>query len=190
MKKYHLKSTTHFEPSIDYASFLNPEQLAAVTSEDGASLVIAGAGSGKTRVVTYRVAYLIEKGVPPSRIMLLTFTNKAAREMLHRVELLIKGESRRVWGGTFHHIGNMILRRYGDAIGLNTNFTILDGEDSKALIESCVAELKLRADKMFPKGNVLLDAIGRSVGTESSLQDVIESSYPHLLVYSDEIAQV
>lgn len=190
MKKYHLKSSAHFEPSIDYASFLNPEQLAAVTIEDGASLVIAGAGSGKTRVVTYRVAYLIEKGVPPSRIMLLTFTNKAAREMLHRVELLIKGESRRVWGGTFHHIGNMILRRYGDAIDLNTNFTILDGEDSKALVESCVAELKLRADKMFPKGNVLMDVICRSVGTERALQDVIEESYSHLLIYSDEIGKV
>jgi DNA helicase-2/ATP-dependent DNA helicase PcrA len=190
MKKYHLKSTTHFEPSIDYASYLNPEQLAAVTSEDGASLVIAGAGSGKTRVVTYRVAYLIEKGIPPSRILLLTFTNKAAREMLHRVELLIKGESRRVWGGTFHHIGNMVLRRYGDAINLNTNFTILDSEDSKDLIESCVAELKLRTDKMFPKGNVLMDVIGRSVGMERALSDVIEESYSHLMIYADEIGQV
>ena len=109
MKKYHLKSSSNFKPSIDYSAHLNSEQLEAVTSADGASLVIAGAGSGKTRVVTYRVAYLIEKGVDPSRIMLLTFTNKAAREMLHRVETLIKGEARRVWGGTFHHIGNVIL---------------------------------------------------------------------------------
>ncbi|MBI5663733.1 MAG: ATP-dependent helicase, partial [Nitrospirae bacterium] len=115
---------------------------------------------------------------------------KAAREMLHRVELLIKGESRRVWGGTFHHIGNMILRRYGEAIGLNSNFTILDGEDSKDLIESCVAELKLRVDKMFPKGNVLMDVMCRSVGTERALQDVIEESYSHLLIYSNEIGQV
>jgi DNA helicase-2/ATP-dependent DNA helicase PcrA len=107
MKKYHLKSSSSFKPTIDYESHLNPEQFAAVTSVDGASLVIAGAGSGKTRVVTYRVAYLIEKGVDPSRIMLLTFTNKAAKEMLQRVELLIKGESRRVWSGTFHHIGNI-----------------------------------------------------------------------------------
>jgi len=125
MKKYQLKSTSSFKPSIDYGDHLNAEQLAAVTSKDGAALVIAGAGSGKTRVVTYRVAYLIDKGIDPSRIMLLTFTNKASREMLHRVEHLIKGESRRVWGGTFHHIGNMILRRYGSAIDLNSNFTIL-----------------------------------------------------------------
>ena len=190
MKKYHLKTTQHFEPSIDYSSYLNPEQLAAVTSPDGASLVIAGAGSGKTRVVTYRVAYLIEKGINPSRIMLLTFTNKAAREMLHRVELLIKGESRRVWGGTFHHIGNMILRRYGDAINLNTNFTILDREDSRDLVESCITELKLRTDKMFPKGNVLLDVISHSAGTVTPLKEVIEEDYSHLLVYGEEIHQV
>ena len=149
MKKYHLKSTAHFKPSIDYASYLNPEQLEAVTTGDGAALVIAGAGSGKTRVVTYRVAYLIEKGIDPSRIMLLTFTNKAAREMLHRVELLLKGQARRVWGGTFHHIGNIILRKYGNSIDLNPNFTILDREDSKDLIESCIDELNLRTDKMF-----------------------------------------
>jgi DNA helicase-2/ATP-dependent DNA helicase PcrA len=90
-----------------------------VFRSDGVSLVIAGAGSGKTRVVTYRVAYLIDSGIPPSRIMLLTFTNKASREMLHRVELLIKGETRRVAGGTFHHIGNMILRKYGNAMDLD-----------------------------------------------------------------------
>lgn len=190
MKKYQLKSSSSFRPAIDYASHLNAEQLEAVTSEDGASLVIAGAGSGKTRVVTYRVAYLIEKGTDPSRIMLLTFTNKAAREMLHRVELLIKGESRKVWGGTFHHIGNMILRKYGNSIGLNPNFTILDREDSKDLIESCVAELKLRADKMFPKGNVLIDVISHSIGTERTVREEIEDNYSHLLVYNEEIAAV
>jgi DNA helicase-2/ATP-dependent DNA helicase PcrA len=190
MKKYQLKTTAPLRPSIDYASHLNPEQLAAVTSEDGASLVIAGAGSGKTRVVTYRVAYLIEKGIDPSRIMLLTFTNKAAREMLHRVELLIKGEARRVWGGTFHHIGNMILRRYGDAINLNPNFTILDREDSRELIESCVAELKLRTDKMFPKGKVLVDVIGYAVGTERSVREEIEDNYSHLIIYTEEIEEV
>jgi len=190
MKKYHLKSSSAFQPSIDYASHLNAEQLEAVTSEDGASLVIAGAGSGKTRVVTYRVAYLIEKGIDPSRIMLLTFTNKAAREMLHRVELLIKGESRKVWGGTFHHIGNMILRKYGNAIDLNPNFTILDREDSKDLIESCVAELKLRTDKMFPKGNVLIDVISHSIGTERTVREEIEDNYSHLIVYHEEIEAV
>lgn len=190
MKKYHLKSTAHFKPSIDYASYLNPEQLEAVTTGDGAALVIAGAGSGKTRVVTYRVAYLIEKGIDPSRIMLLTFTNKAAKEMLHRVELLLKGQARRVWGGTFHHIGNIILRKYGNSIDLNPNFTILDREDSKDLIESCIAELNLRTDKMFPKGNVIMDVIGRSIGTERPLNGAIEENYSHLMIYADEIEEV
>jgi DNA helicase-2/ATP-dependent DNA helicase PcrA len=188
MKKYQLKSSPAIKPSIDLSSELNPEQLAAVTSGDGVSLVIAGAGSGKTRVVTYRVAYLIDSGIPPSRIMLLTFTNKASREMLHRVELLIKGETRRVAGGTFHHIGNMILRKYGNAMDLDPNFTILDGEDSKDLIESSVAELNLRTDKMFPKGAILMDIIGYAVGAERSISDVIEERFPHVLVYADEIA--
>jgi DNA helicase-2/ATP-dependent DNA helicase PcrA len=188
MKKYQLKSSPAIKPSIDLSSELNPEQLAAVTSGDGVSLVIAGAGSGKTRVVTYRVAYLIDSGIPPSRIMLLTFTNKASREMLHRVELLIKGETKRVAGGTFHHIGNMILRKYGNAMDLDPNFTILDGEDSKDLIESSVAELNLRTDKMFPKGAILMDIIGYAVGAERSISDVIEERFPHVLVYADEIA--
>ncbi len=190
MKKYHLKSSSSFKPTIDYESHLNSEQFAAVTSADGASLVIAGAGSGKTRVVTYRVAYLIEKGVDPSRIMLLTFTNKAAKEMLQRVELLIKGESRRVWSGTFHHIGNIILRKYGSAIGLDSNFTILDREDSKELIESCVADLKLRKDKLFPKSNVLVNVISYSVGTERSIVEEIEDNYSHLYMYAEEIDKI
>ncbi|GBE03992.1 DNA helicase II [bacterium BMS3Abin09] len=190
MKKYHLKSSDSFKPSIDYSSDLNPEQLEAVTSDDGAALVIAGAGSGKTRVVTYRVAYLIEKGVDPSRIMLLTFTNKASREMLQRVELLIKGESRKVWGGTFHSIGNMILRKYGKAIDLAPDFTILDREDSKDLIESSVAEMKLRKDKMFPKANVLINVISYATGTERSVIEEIEENYAHLFVYCDEIEKV
>ncbi|RJQ54837.1 MAG: ATP-dependent helicase [Nitrospiraceae bacterium] len=188
--KYHLKSSPHFKPSIDYASYLNPEQMEAVTSGEGPSLVIAGAGSGKTRVVTYRVAYLMESGIYPSRIMLLTFTNRAAREMLHRVELLIKGESRRVWGGTFHHIGNIILRQYGDTVNLNTNFTILDSEDTKDLVDSCIAELSLRTHSMFPKAKVLLEVISRSTGADRTVIDVIEKDFSYLLVFAEEIEKV
>jgi DNA helicase-2/ATP-dependent DNA helicase PcrA len=187
MKKYQLPTTDTFRPSIDYSSQLNPEQLSAVISGDGPSLVIAGAGSGKTRVVTYRVAYLLEKGIHPSRIMLLTFTNRAAREMLNRVEFLIKGEARRVWGGTFHHIGNIILRQYGNAVNLNTNFTILDSEDTKDLIDSCIAELNLRTDKMFPKGKIVLEVISRSTGSERTIDDVVENDFSYLLVFAEEI---
>ncbi|RJQ17388.1 MAG: ATP-dependent helicase [Nitrospiraceae bacterium] len=190
MKKYELRTAAAFKPSVDYPSYLNPEQLSAVTSGDGPSLVIAGAGSGKTRVVTYRVAYLLESGVSPSRIMLLTFTNRAAREMLYRVELLIKGEARRVWGGTFHHIGNIVLRQYGAAINLKADFTILDSEDTKDLIDSCTAELNLRTDKMFPKGKIVLDVISRSTGSERSVAGVIENDFSYLLPFAEEIEKV
>lgn len=190
MKKYQLRESAPVRTSIDYPSHLNPEQLDAVTSAEGPSLVIAGAGSGKTRVVTYRVAYLIEHGIFPSRIMLLTFTNKAAREMLHRVELLIRGETLRVAGGTFHHIGNMMLRKYGDAIHLNTGFTILDREDSKELIDSCIAEMNIRNDKMFPKGKILADVMSYSVGAEQAISTVVEERFPYLLIYADDIVSI
>jgi DNA helicase-2/ATP-dependent DNA helicase PcrA len=136
---------------LDYEKELNPQQLEVVKAEGGPILVIAGAGSGKTRVVTYRVAYLIEKGIHPSGILLVTFTNKAAREMLRRVELLMPGAvgvSSRVWGGTFHHIGNRILRRHAPLVGFQPNYTILDQEDAKSLMETCITELK-----MNPKGS-------------------------------------
>lgn len=112
MKKYILhRDITPRKQLLDYEKELNEEQLAVVTAPDGPVLVIAGAGSGKTRVVTYRVSYLLERGISPQSILLLTFTNKAAREMLHRVEYLIKMDTRYIWGGTFHHIGNLILRQ-------------------------------------------------------------------------------
>ena len=120
--------------SIDYAAALNPQQLAAVTAGDGPSLVIAGAGSGKTRTLVYRVAYLIDSGVDASNILLLTFTRKSAQEMLQRAGELIGVRSERVCGGTFHSVANMLLRRYGRAIGLEPGFTILDRGDAEDLI--------------------------------------------------------
>ncbi|MDH7504229.1 MAG: UvrD-helicase domain-containing protein, partial [Verrucomicrobiota bacterium] len=118
---------------IDYAGELNPQQLAAVTALPGPSLVIAGAGAGKTRTLTYRVAYLIEQGIPPRHILLLTFTNKAAHEMMRRVADLLGSEISDLWGGTFHSIGNRILHRHANLIGYPANFTILDREDAKEL---------------------------------------------------------
>src|SRR5438874_866135 len=113
-------------PPIDFRAQLNDEQFAAVTAPPGPLLVLAGAGSGKTRTLTYRVAYLLSKGVKPAEILLLTFTNKAAKEMLLRVQDLTGVEPTRFWGGTFHSIGHRVLRIHGDAIGLPRNFTILD----------------------------------------------------------------
>src|ERR687893_2103476 len=126
-----------------YRDELNEEQFAVATAPAGAALVIAGAGSGKTRAITYRVAYLVEHGVSPSRIMLATFTNRAAREMLRRVEQLTGGASdaaRRVWGGTFHRVANLVLRRHAESIGYTSNYTILDAEDARDLLSVCIAE--------------------------------------------------
>src|SRR5437868_10190189 len=116
-------SESHLQ--IDYARELNPQQLAAVTAPPGPALVIAGAGSGKTRTLTYRVAFLIEQGIPPERILLLTFTNKAAKEMMRRVADLLGNELSSLWGGTFHSIGNRILRRHADLLGYKNDFTIM-----------------------------------------------------------------
>src|SRR5215467_10609465 len=103
---------------IDYARELNEQQFAAVTAPPGPSLVIAGAGSGKTRTLTFRVAYLLEHGVQPEKILLLTFTNKAAREMMRRVNDILGQDLSTLWGGTFHSIGNRILRRHAERLGL------------------------------------------------------------------------
>src|SRR6201986_3589176 len=124
---------------IDYARELNEQQLAAVTAPPGPSLVIAGAGSGKTRTLTYRVAYLLEQGIPPERILLLTFTNKAASEMMRRVADLLGRELRPLWGGTFHSIGNRILRLHAQVLGSQRDFTIMDRGDAKHLIPACLA---------------------------------------------------
>src|SRR6266853_1269598 len=108
---------------IDYARELNPQQLAAVTAPPGPALVIAGAGSGKTRTLTYRVAYLMEQGVTADRILLLTFTNKAAREMLRRAGDLIQSDISQMWGGTFHHMANRGLRRHARLLGFAHDYT-------------------------------------------------------------------
>src|SRR5678816_641578 len=116
---------------IDYAAELNEQQHAAVTAPPGPALVIAGAGSGKTRTLTYRVAYLLEQGIPADRILLLTFTNKAAKEMMRRVADLLGSELSSLWGGTFHSIGNRVLRQHAPLLGYQRDFSILDREDSK-----------------------------------------------------------
>ena len=157
-------------------------------------MVIAGAGSGKTRVVTYRVAHLIESGVDPSGILLVTFTNKAAGEMLHRVQILVPGSmgaSGRVWGGTFHHIGNRILRRHASLVGYQPNFTILDREDAKSLMDTCTTELKINPKgSRFPKGEVLEDLVGLSVNTRRPIDELVLERYPFFYDLMDDIRAV
>src|SRR5271167_1592207 len=124
---------------IDYAKELNEQQHAAVTAPPGPALVIAGAGSGKTRTLIYRVAYLLENGIAPNEILLVTFTNKAAREMLERVSSLLPNDTAGLWGGTFHSIGNRMLRRHAAAAGFQNGFSIMDREDQQDMLESVVA---------------------------------------------------
>ncbi len=179
---------------LDYDGDLNPQQLAVVKAPAGAILVIAGAGSGKTRVVTYRVAYLIESGADPSKILLLTFTNKAAREMLGRVELFVPtcgGAGGRVWGGTFHHIGNRILRRHALLVGYQPNYSILDREDSKKLMNSCLSDLKINPRKSrFPKGEVIESLWGLAVNTRKPIEEIVLERYPFFHGFLDDIQAV
>src|SRR5450755_1878600 len=130
--------TSEIRLNIDYARELNEQQLAAVTSPPGPALVLAGAGSGKTRTLTYRVAWLLDNGVEPESILLLTFTNKAAREMLARVSTLMPQETRAIWGGTFHSIGNRLLRRHARDFGYQPGFSILDREDQEDLLAAVI----------------------------------------------------
>ena len=152
----------------DWASLLNPEQCAAVTAPDGPLLVLAAAGTGKTRTLTYRVAYLMENGVRPENILLLTFTNRAAREMLERAEQLVGPAIATLWSGTFHHVCHRILRVYADRLGYTRSFVILDREDSLSLINKAIKALVSNI-KEFPKKDVIAALIGKVANTEGDL---------------------
>jgi len=175
----------------DFAAELNEQQLAAVTAVPGPALVIAGAGSGKTRTLTYRVAWLLEQGIAPRNILLLTFTNKAAREMLERVGALSQSAAEGIWGGTFHSIGNRILRRHAERIGFRQGFTIMDREDQEEMIESIVAREGLRTnDRRFPKGEVLADIFSYSVNTGAPISQVVASKYRYFMPLIAQIERV
>ena len=167
-------------PPIDFRALLNDEQFAAVTAPPGPILVLAGAGSGKTRTLTYRVAYLISQGVQPWEILLLTFTNKAAKEMLHRVQELTGLEPGRFWGGTFHGIGHRALRMHGEAIGLPKNFTILDADESETLLKQTVeAEDKMFfKDKTNPRPGPLFSVLSLARNTQLSLAETVSDQFP------------
>jgi DNA helicase-2/ATP-dependent DNA helicase PcrA len=187
LEPYH--SAVHLQ--IDYARELNPQQLAAVTAPPGPALVIAGAGSGKTRTLTYRVAYLLEQGIPPDRILLLTFTNKAAGEMMRRVSDLIGQELRTLWGGTFHSIGARVLRSHADALGYQRDFTILDRDDAKDLIKACVADAGIETKGThFPKPEVLNEIFSLAVNTHKTAGEIIDSQYSYFSQFAAQIADL
>jgi len=176
---------------IDYARELNEQQLAAVTAPPGPALVIAGAGSGKTRTLIYRVAYLLEQGIPPDRILLLTFTNKAAKEMMRRVSDLLGQDLPELWGGTFHSVGNRILRRHAAALGYQPDFTILDREDAKHLINACIgeADIDVKATR-FPKGDVLAEIFSMALNTGRTIEQVLQEEYDSFAELSAAIGDV
>ena len=177
--------------SIDYAAALNRQQLAAVTAGEGPSLVIAGAGSGKTRTLVYRVAYLIDSGIDPSNILLLTFTRKSAQEMLARVGDLIGARSQRVCGGTFHSVANLLLRRYGRSIGVEPGFTILDRGDAEDLIALVRAQLGLNEkDKRFPRKGTIMEMLSKCENTLRSLDEIILDEFGHFADHVEDLGRL
>ncbi len=176
---------------IDYEKALNPEQFQVVTAEPGPALVLAGAGSGKTRALTYRVAWLLEQGMRPWNILLLTFTNKAAREMLERVEDLTGIEKSKFWGGTFHSIGQKILRIHGGSLGLEPNFTIMDQSEAESILKDTIrgvdgSFLKIKDN---PKAKVIANIISLARNTQIGLRETIESRYAGFKVLADPMEE-
>ncbi|MDO8661610.1 MAG: ATP-dependent helicase [Candidatus Omnitrophota bacterium] len=177
--------------NIDYKNELNPAQLAAVESVEGAYLVIAGAGSGKTRVLVHRVAYLVEKGIKPEEILLLTFTRRASEEMLRRASSLLDERCSRVSGGTFHAFANATLRRYAKVLGLSNNFSILDQSDAEDTINLIRTQMGFnKTEKRFPRKKAILEVISKSVNKSAKLEDVIYDEYPQFLEFSAEIKKI
>jgi DNA helicase-2/ATP-dependent DNA helicase PcrA len=180
-REYTIRPSIPQGPRISFAEQLNAQQYAAVTAPPGPALVLAGAGSGKTRTLTYRVAYLIENGVPPSQILLLTFTNKAAREMLERVAHLVPQDVSELWGGTFHSIGNRILRRHPREAGLEAGFTVLDREDAEELLQGALLEHAGGKVAELPvKPAVVAEVLSYALNVGKPLSSVLPERFAHL----------
>ncbi|MBI1947031.1 MAG: ATP-dependent helicase [Deltaproteobacteria bacterium] len=176
---------------VDYAAALNDEQRAVVLAPRGPLLVLAGAGSGKTRALTYRVARFIDEGIAPERVLLLTFTNRAARAMLDRVAALVGPASQRVMGGTFHHVANTILRGHAESIGYAPNFTILDREDARDLMDAAVADARINVTKeRFPKADVLIELASLAINTQVPARELVLRRAPRFLHLSDQLMAV
>ncbi len=192
MKKYILhENAGGAETRLDFKGSLNREQYEVVTGADGPCLVLAGAGSGKTRTLIYRLAYLLERGIPPQNILLMTFTNKAAREMRDRAETLLKYRPKGLWSGTFHHTGNRTLRMFAREAGFKKDFGILDQRDSRDLIKACMKKQNASVkQETFPKPSVVQSIISFAVNTKSTIEEVLAGKYPYFLKFSGEIKEI
>lgn len=191
-KKYVLKKreTVKTDYKVNYENDLNPAQLSAVMHKKGPVLVIAGAGSGKTKTLTYRVARLIEDGIKPENILLLTFTKKAAAEMLSRATLVLDDRCEKVAGGTFHSFANIILRKYSKFLKLKSNFTILDKSDCEDIINHITGQMFPKKEKRFPKKSTILEIYSKSVNKETPTKQIIEEEFPQFAHCEDKIIEV
>lgn len=191
-RDYQIKKPETTEVSgINYAAELNEQQYAAVTSKPGMALVIAGAGSGKTRTLTYRVAYLLDQGVDPRNILLLTFTNKASREMMERVKELVPRDISELWGGTFHSIGNRILRRHSDELGFTRSFSILDRDDQKTLMKTVIDSCDIdTGGRRFPRPDVLISIFSLAVNTKDTLEEIVKTRYSYFEEWMEELKRI
>ncbi len=177
--------------TIDYRNELNPSQYDAVTSVDGPHLIIAGAGTGKTRTIVYRVARLVELGVKPDHILLLTFTRRASQEMLRRASILLDHRCENVAGGTFHSFANSVLRKYGQLIGYDRSFSILDQGDAEDVMNLIRTRLKLDTkERRFPRKETLHDLYSRSINTLTPVTEILAADYPHYLELEAEMGKV
>jgi len=191
-KKYVLKKkgAVKTDYKVNYEQDLNQRQLEAVLTQKGPVLVIAGAGSGKTKTLTYRVARLIEDGVNPDNILLLTFTKKAAAEMLSRASLVLDNRCESVAGGTFHSFANIILRRYSKLLKLKNNYTIMDKTDCEDVISHISGQLFPKKEKRFPKKGTILEIYSKSVNKETPTKKIIEDEFPQFAHCADKIIEI
>lgn len=191
-KKYTLKkiSTPPKSYKIDYENELNQAQLEAVLHKDGPLLIIAGAGSGKTRTLTYKVARLIEDGVSPENILLLTFTRRAAREMISRAENILGAGLGKITGGTFHSFANMILRRYARFADLKNNFTVIDRSDAEDVVNHIRGKIIDKKEKRFPKKSTILDIYSKTINKDIPLDVIVKKEYKQFEHCTEKLIEI
>lgn len=190
-KKYVLKKQASASVyTIGYEKELNPSQLEAVEFVKGSVLVIAGAGSGKTKTLTYRVARLIESGVAPESILLLTFTKKAADEMLSRAVMILDSRCEKVAGGTFHSFSNSVLRRYSNLLELKSNFTIIDRADAEDVVNHIRTKVMEKQEKRFPRKGTILDIYSKAINKNLTADQVIEGEYKQFEHCAEKIKEI
>ncbi len=194
MKQFHLKKTsksTRIDYQIEYESALNEQQFSAVTSQSKRLLILAGAGTGKTKTLVYKVARLIENGIPPEQIVLLTFTRRAAKEMMDRATLLLDERCQHIQGGTFHSFCTQILRKYSSHIGYNQEFSILDSSDSMDLIQHVRSSLNIEhRTQRFPAKRSLAKLFSLHINKQLDIRVLLQAHYPQFLVHEKEIIEL